>query len=54
MNVEKGSGIDVAPGFDAGKLIKGKKSRPRRTPGLALHALVAAADVQRVSEKFYA
>ena len=41
-----GSGIDP-PGFDGGKLIKGKKRHLLvDTLGLVLHALVTAADVQ--------
>src|SRR5258707_7070210 len=43
---KRGSGIDPH-GFDAGKLIKGKKRHVLvDTLGLVLHALVTAADVQ--------
>jgi transposase len=47
-SAEKARGADIDPhGFDAGKLIKGKKRHVLvDTLGLVLHALVTAADVQ--------
>ena len=47
----KGGGLCIdPPGFDAGKLIKGKKRYVLVDPqGLLLHGIVTAADVQRIA-----